>query len=105
MQASGMEHWMAPLNGTSVPIVHKTKYIPPQNAMKANNVIISGIPEDKEEGTDKVDDKINALLNNLEVTVSNFQAKRIGKESTSKSRPILVELANRGKNERSTQPA
>ena len=40
------------------------------------------------------DDKINALLNNLEVTVSNFQAKRIGKESTSKSRPILVELAN-----------
>ena len=82
------------IKSSPVPIVHKTKYIPPQNAMKANNVIISGIPEDKEEGTDKVDDKINALLNNLEVTVSNFQAKRIGKESTSKSRPILVELAN-----------
>ena len=82
------------IKSSPVPIVHKAKYIPPPNTMKANNVIISGIPEDKEEGTNKVADKINALLNNLEVTVSNFRAKRIGKESMSKSRPILVELAN-----------
>ena len=75
-------------------MVHKTKYIPPPNAMMASNVIVSGIPREKEEGTDKVTDKINALLNNLEVTVSNFQAKPIGQEWTRKSRPMLVELAN-----------
>ena len=73
----------------------QNKICPLPNAMKVNNVIVSSIPEDKDhDGNDNFTVKINALLNKLWVSVSNFQAKRIDKEAPSKSWPILVELAN-----------
>ena len=78
-----------------MPTKIQRNYVLPAGTMKMNNVVVSGITEEKDnQNKDNVEDKIKALFHKLEVTVSCFQASRLGKEPSTTPRPILVELAN-----------
>ena len=61
---------------------------------KINNVVISGIKE-KDDGTEDLTQEIQNLATRLGASISpNFQAKRLGDDSSRKPRPILVEFGN-----------
>ena len=68
-----------------------THSINPAILGRQNNVIIAGL---KEESGEDIQNEIKKLAENIEVEITSIKARRLGKASPNKSRPVLVEFTS-----------